>query len=86
MNPYLQDFDNDGWQELLVTADYGDSKMFWNTQQYNFTECTQFCGIKAKQVKHFGAQNEFWKCKLWKSFAKRLPSTILHEFIRKKNP
>lgn len=43
------DFDNDGYQELLVTADFGSSKMFWNTKQNSFTECTNACGLKAKQ-------------------------------------
>ncbi|KAL9953645.1 hypothetical protein ACROYT_G041095 [Oculina patagonica] len=43
------DFDNDGWPELLVTADYGVSKMFWNNQNSKFTECTQSCGLGAKQ-------------------------------------
>ena len=47
----FQDFDNDGWQELLVTADYGSSKMFWNTKRHNFSECTELCGLDAKQVR-----------------------------------
>lgn len=46
----LQDFDNDGWPELLVTADYGVSRMFWNNQNGKFTECTQSCGLGAEQV------------------------------------
>ncbi|XP_073248167.1 uncharacterized protein [Porites lutea] len=39
------DFDNDGFPELLVTAAFGGSKMFWNTQKSNFTECTISCGL-----------------------------------------
>jgi len=34
-----------------VTADYGDSKMFWNMKTDNFSECTKLCGLEAKQVK-----------------------------------
>lgn len=48
---FFEDFDNDGYQELLVTADFGSSKMFWNTKQNSFRECTDACGLKAKQVK-----------------------------------
>ena len=33
-----------------MTTDYGDSKMFWNTHNNNFTECTKRCGLEAKQV------------------------------------
>lgn len=43
------DFDSDGWQELLVTADFGSSRMFWNNKNNTFTECTKQCGLKAKQ-------------------------------------
>ena len=46
----LQDFDNDGWPELLVTADYGDSRMFWNQQNNKFQECTANCGLRGEQV------------------------------------
>ncbi|XP_020605845.1 thyroid peroxidase-like [Orbicella faveolata] len=43
------DFDNDGWPELLVTADYGVSRLFWNNQNGTFTECTESCGLDAMQ-------------------------------------
>jgi len=46
----LQDFDNDGWPELLVTADHGVSRMFWNNRNGNFTECTGSCSLDAMQV------------------------------------
>jgi len=46
----FQDFDNDGWQDLLVTGDFGQSKMFWNNQNSTFTECTRECGIAGFQV------------------------------------
>jgi hypothetical protein len=46
----LQDFDEDGWPELLVTADYGDSKMFWNKDGKTFVECTSKCGLLGEQV------------------------------------
>lgn len=46
----LQDFDNDGWPELLVTADHGVSRMFWNNQNGRFTECTESCGLDTMQV------------------------------------
>ncbi|XP_031572884.1 uncharacterized protein LOC116306893 [Actinia tenebrosa] len=43
------DFDEDGWPELLVTADYGDSKMFWNKNGKSFVECTEKCGLRGEQ-------------------------------------
>lgn len=39
------DFDNDGWPELLVSGDFGQSKMYWNNKNGTFMECTQKCGI-----------------------------------------
>ena len=45
-----QDFDNDGLQELLITGDYGESKMFWNNGNMTFTECTRQCGLNADVV------------------------------------
>ena len=45
-----QDFNNDGWPELLVTADYGDSKLFWNQKDKTFHECTWDCGLRGEQV------------------------------------
>eukprot|EP00794_Sanderia_malayensis_P020124 gene20124-22096_t len=39
------DFDNDGLQELLITGDYGESRMFWNNGNKTFTDCTKKCGL-----------------------------------------
>ncbi|XP_065199427.1 uncharacterized protein LOC135831094 [Sycon ciliatum] len=39
------DMDNDGWQDLIITGDFGTSKVFWNNQNGTFTECTEACGI-----------------------------------------
>lgn len=48
---YWKDFDNDGYADLLVTADFGESRMFWN-MGYNrsFWECTEHCGLRGEQV------------------------------------
>ncbi|XP_062515696.1 uncharacterized protein LOC134191133 isoform X2 [Corticium candelabrum] len=44
----MTDFDEDGWPELLVTTDYGNSKMFWNNRNGTFHECTEACGLTAR--------------------------------------
>ncbi|KAJ7374302.1 hypothetical protein OS493_007388 [Desmophyllum pertusum] len=53
------DFDNDGWQELLVTADYGDSKMFWNTQQKQLHGVYKILRLEASRVKLVCDQNKY---------------------------
>ena len=58
---FFQDFDSDGWQELLVTADFGSSRMFWNNKNNTFTECTKQCGLKAKQVRMVFDQRKKYK-------------------------
>lgn len=47
---FFQDFDNDGWLDLFVIGDFGQSKMFWNKKDGMFTECTVACGINGTQV------------------------------------
>ena len=49
---FPQDFDGDGLPELLVTADYGGSRMFWNDGSKGFRECTRDCGLRGEQVKN----------------------------------
>jgi len=34
------DFDNDGWQDLAIIADFGNSKLFWNNKDGTFTDGT----------------------------------------------
>ena len=46
----LQDFDEDGWPELLVTTDYGDSKVFWNNGDGTFVDCTEKCNLGRRIV------------------------------------
>jgi hypothetical protein len=41
----MTDFDEDGWPELVVTTDYGDSQMFWNNKNGTFYECTELCNL-----------------------------------------
>lgn len=41
------DFDNDGWPELFITGDFGQSKLFWNNKNGTFSECTTKCGVNA---------------------------------------
>lgn len=44
------DFDNDGLVDLLITADFGESRMFWNMgKNKSFSECTYDCGLEGDQ-------------------------------------
>ncbi|XP_065179778.1 uncharacterized protein LOC135810229 [Sycon ciliatum] len=42
------DMDNDGWGDIIITADYGDSKIFWNNKNGTFKECTAACGVTVR--------------------------------------
>ena len=53
----MQDFDNDGHQELLITGDYGESRMFWNNGNMTFSECTKQCGLIGDIVSSNNNQN-----------------------------
>jgi hypothetical protein len=40
----LRDLDRDGWVDLALTADFGTSRMFWNTGAGTFTDGTETSG------------------------------------------
>ena len=39
------DLDADGWPELVVAADFGDSRLFWNNADGSFTDGTTEAGV-----------------------------------------
>ena len=43
--PRFGDLDNDGWPDLVVTADYGSSRLFWNHHDGTFTDGTVAAGV-----------------------------------------
>ena len=46
----MQDLDNDGWDDLILTGDFGTSEIFWNNKNGTFFKCTKECGITAPAV------------------------------------
>lgn len=43
--PRFADIDNDGWPDLLVAADFGQSRMFHNNQDGTFTDITAAANV-----------------------------------------
>ena len=41
----LCDMDNDGWPDLVVAADFGTSRLFWNNRDGTFTDGTAAAGV-----------------------------------------
>lgn len=41
----LVDLDGDGWQDLVVSSDYGTSQLFWNDGDGTFTDGTATTGV-----------------------------------------
>lgn len=39
------DFDDDGWPDLAVAADFGTSRLFWNRGDGTFTDGTKIAGV-----------------------------------------
>ncbi|MBX7165604.1 MAG: FG-GAP-like repeat-containing protein [Pirellulales bacterium] len=43
----FSDLDHDGWQDLLVIGDYGESKLFWNNHDGTFADGTVAAGLSS---------------------------------------
>lgn len=41
----LVDLDGDGWQDLIVSSDYGTSQLFWNNGDGTFSDGTSAAGV-----------------------------------------
>jgi hypothetical protein len=42
------DLDSDGCPDLVITADYGKSRIYWNNCDGTFKECTKHCGLRTE--------------------------------------
>jgi DNA-binding beta-propeller fold protein YncE len=43
------DMDDDGWPDLLIAADFGTSRLFWNNHDGTFTDGTVAAGVGAEE-------------------------------------
>src|SRR5262249_258113 len=43
--PRFADLDDDGWPDLVIAADFGTSRLFWNNHDGTFTDGTKAAGV-----------------------------------------
>lgn len=56
---YLSDFDGDGWPDLGMVADFGNSQFFWNRGSGRFMEATDSARVGTDQNGMGGAVGDF---------------------------
>jgi len=47
--PRFVDLDNDGWPDLAIAADFGQSRLFWNNRDGTFTDGTVAAGVGTEE-------------------------------------